>query len=45
MKSSGDVVSNLVYRVSYLDDLPLTAREIAKETDRDPVWGDAAGNV
>lgn len=37
VKPDVDVVSNPIYRVSYLDDLPLTAREIAKETDRDPV--------
>uniref|UniRef100_A0A3B3XNZ2 Gypsy retrotransposon integrase-like protein 1 n=1 Tax=Poecilia mexicana TaxID=48701 RepID=A0A3B3XNZ2_9TELE len=37
MKPSVDVVSNPIYKVSYLDELPITAREIAKETDKDPV--------
>ncbi|KAL2088270.1 hypothetical protein ACEWY4_015169 [Coilia grayii] len=37
VKPNVDVVSNPVYRVSYLEDLPITAREIAKETDKDPV--------
>ncbi|XP_048828016.1 uncharacterized protein K02A2.6-like [Brienomyrus brachyistius] len=37
VKPSMDVVSNPVYRVAYLEELPITAREIAKETDKDPV--------
>lgn len=37
VKPSVDVASNPVYRVAFLDDLPVTAREIAKETDKDPV--------
>jgi hypothetical protein len=32
-----DVVSNPIHRASYLEDLPLAARELAKKTDRDPV--------
>lgn len=37
VKPSVNVASNPVYRVAYLEDLPVTAREIAKETDKDPV--------
>ena len=37
VKPDVDLVSNPIYRVCYLEDLPLTTREIAKETDRDPV--------
>uniref|UniRef100_A0A3Q2EGN4 Gypsy retrotransposon integrase-like protein 1 n=1 Tax=Cyprinodon variegatus TaxID=28743 RepID=A0A3Q2EGN4_CYPVA len=37
MKPRVDVASNPIYRVSYLDELPITAREIAKETEKDSV--------
>ena len=29
--------SNPIFRVSYLDSLPITAKDVAQETDRDPV--------
>lgn len=37
VRPTKNVACNPVYRVAYLEDLPVTAKEIAKETDKDPV--------